>query len=288
MVIASMFSGVAETKSRTLYLLLREQIMSGALAPGNRLPSEPSLAQEHGISRVTVRRALDALEGDGLIRRHAGAGTFVADQGKAKPLVADFANMLAHLVEMGRETRVKLLSFSYAAPSALVAEALGLPEGARVQHSVRVRYTDDLPFSYLTTCVPESIGVNWSEGELASRPLLALMERSGVRADRASQSISAVLAGPEVAEALGVDVGSALLEVRRTVYDPQGVGIEHLHGLYRPDRYLFRMDMSRITRDGERHWRPVERLPDTVARPRPAARVPRISASSPRKRGGSP
>jgi GntR family transcriptional regulator len=285
-----MFSGVAETKSRTLYLLLREQIMSGVLAPGNRLSSEPVLAQEHGISRVTVRRALDALEGDGLIRRHAGAGTFVADQGKDKPLVADFANMLAHIVEMGRVTRAKLLNFSYVVPPASVAEALGLEPGVRTQHSTRVRYTDDLPFSYLTTYVPESIGVNWSEGELATRPLLALMERSGVKADRASQSVSAVLAGPDVAEALGVDVGSALLEVRRTVYDPQGRGVEYLHALYRPDRYLFRMDMSRITRGGEGHWRPVERLPDMpmTSRPRPPARTPHPSTSAKRKRGGSP
>ncbi len=283
-----MLSGIAETKSRTLYLRLREQITSGALAPGSRLPSEPSLAREQGISRVTVRRALDALASDGLIRRQVGAGTFIAERGGGKPLVADFANMLAHLVEMGRATRVKLLSFSYLPPPAAVAEALGLAEGARTQFSIRVRYADDLPFSHLTTYVPESIGVNWSEQELASRPLLALLERSGVRAERASQAISAVLAGPEVAEALGVDVGSALLEIRRTVYDPQGFGIEHLHALYRPDRYLFHMDMSRITRGGERHWRPVERLPEAAPRPRPAARLPRVSANSPRKRGGSP
>ncbi len=263
-----MHSGVATSKSRMLYLLLRERIVSGAWPVGSRLPSEPMLADEHGISRVTVRRAFDALEGDGLIHRQAGAGTFVAETTKPAPLVADFANLIAHIADMGRVTAVKLLSFSYEVPPPAVAEALGLAPGLRVQHSIRVRLTDGLPFSYLTTDVPESVGVNWSEDELSRRPLLALLERSGVTAARASQSISAVLAGPDAASALEVDVGSALLEIRRTVYDADGRGIEHLHALYRPDRYIFQMDMNRITRDGERRWSPVDGVGPSASPPR--------------------
>ncbi|MDX2201278.1 MAG: GntR family transcriptional regulator [Hyphomicrobiaceae bacterium] len=283
-----MASAVAASKSRTLYLLLKEQISSGALRPGDRLPSEPVLSQDHAISRVTVRRALDALEADGLIRRHAGAGTFIAEQKRAKPVVADFANMLAHLVDMGRISSVKLLSFSYQLPAPHVAEALGLGPRERVQHAVRVRCVDDAPFSYLVTCVPERIGVNWSERELATQPLLALLERTGVRTERADQSLSAVLAGPEAADALGLGVGSALLEVRRTVYDTHGRGVEYLHALYRPDRYLFRMDMRRITRGGERQWRPLASTRDPVAKPKSRAIVRVPGSGSPRRmRGGS-
>lgn len=284
-----MLSGVGTSKTRTLYLLLRDQIASGVLPPGHRIPGEPSLALEHGISRVTVRRALDALEADGLIRRQPGAGTFVAESGRDKPVVADFANMLAHLVDMGRVSRVKLLSFAYVAPPQRVARALGLEPNERTQYSVRVRYTDDLPFSHLVTHVPERIGLNWSDMELATQPLLALMERSGVRAERASQTVSAVLAGPEVAEALGVDVGSALLEVERTVYDEAGRGIEHLHALYRPDRYAFRMDMSRIVQHGEGRWRPVERAFEPIAPAHKRKKTPvSKSPSSPKRiRGAS-
>ena len=278
-----MHSGVGTSKSRMLYLLLRERIDSGVWAPGARLPSEPVLAQEHGISRVTVRRALDALEEDSLIRRHAGAGTFVAESGKPKPIVADFANLLAHIVDMGNATSVKLLSFSYEIPSQDVASELGLQPAERVQHSVRVRLTDGQPFSYLVTDVPESIGVNWSEAELAARPLLALLERSGVTAERATQSVSAVLAGPDAAAALQVDVGSALLEIRRTVYDSANRGIEHLHALYRPDRYIFQMDMKRTTRDGNRRWTPVEH-PDRGAQRSPRNTRPHHRLSTPSTR----
>ncbi|RTL70216.1 MAG: GntR family transcriptional regulator [Hyphomicrobiales bacterium] len=284
-----MASTVGASKSHTLYMLLKEQILSGALASGARLPSEPSLSAEHAISRVTVRRALDALEAEGLIRRQAGAGTFVAARRGAKPIVADFANLLAHLVDMGRISSVKLLIFSYQLPPAPVAEALGLKGRERVQHSVRVRFADGEPFSYLVTYVPESIGVNWSDIELASQPLLSLLERSGVRTERAHQSVSAVLAGPDAAEALDVDVGAALIEVRRTVFDTSNRGVEYLHALYRPDRYLFCMDMQRITKGGERQWHPLPHARDPLPKPktRKPVRVSRSVSPAMRARGVS-
>lgn len=252
-----METGIEPSKTRRLYLLLRERIQSGAVAAGARLPSEPDLAASHGVSRVTVRRALDGLERDGLIRRQPGAGTFVLGADGRKTVVADLSNMLAHLVEMGRATRVKLLAFGYEVPPAAVAEALKLAPGERAQRSVRIRFIDDAAFSYLVTHVPERIGVTYSEADLASTPLLALLERSGVVTERASQTIAATLAGPDVAEALGVEVGSPLLAITRTVFDRTGKGVEHLAALYRPDRYAFQMELMRIGRGPERRWSPI-------------------------------
>ncbi|TAJ32711.1 MULTISPECIES: GntR family transcriptional regulator [unclassified Bosea (in: a-proteobacteria)] len=244
-------------KARRLALLLRERIASGEIAPGSRLASEPALALEHGVSRVTVRRALDSLASDGLIDRRVGAGTFVREAEAPKPIVADFANMLTHLVEMGRRTGVHLLSFSYVHPPEAVAHSLGLAAGERTQRSVRVRLIDGQPFSYLTTHVPERIGLTYSESDLASVPLLALLERSGAAVERASQTISATLASPDVAEALGLEIGSPLLSLTRVVFGPDGDGVEHLHALYRPDRYSFQMELHRAGADGERRWSPV-------------------------------
>ncbi len=256
-----MDASVEPSKTRRLYLLLRERIVGGGLPAGARLSSEPELAALHGVSRVTVRRALDGLEREGLIRRQPGAGTFVTGADGAKTIVADFANMLAHLVEMGRRTRARLLAFSYEAPTAAVAEALRLAPGARVQRSVRVRYIDDAALSHLVTFVPESIGATYSQDDLASTPLLSLLERSGVQAERASQTIGATLAGPEVADHLEVEVGSPLLSITRTVFDGDDRGVEHLQALYRPDRYAFQMELMRIGRGPERRWSPVAPTP---------------------------
>ncbi len=84
---------------------------------------------------------------------------------------------------MGRRTTVKLLSFDYIAAEGGVAEALGVAAPDLLQRAVRVRAIDGEPFSYLTTHVPEWVGVTFSRQELASRPLLELLERSGVKVE---------------------------------------------------------------------------------------------------------
>ncbi|MBR0671636.1 GntR family transcriptional regulator [Neoroseomonas soli] len=263
-----MSAAIEPNKARRLYLLLRDQIASGRLADGARLPGEPALAVEHGISRVTARRAIDLLANEGLVRRRPGSGTYVRGQAGPRPMVADFADLLSGLIQMGRSTDVRLLAFEYARVAPGIAEALGLTPEERVQRSVRVRLLDGAPFSYLTTHVPERIGLTYTEGELAATPLLELMERSGLSAERATQEISASLAGPEVADALQLDVGSPLISMTRVVYDASGRGIEHLHALYRPDRYSFRMDLLRTGDAGARRWAPAAEGP---AKPRQQA-----------------
>jgi GntR family transcriptional regulator len=217
------------------------------------------LADLHDVSRVTIRRALAELEREQLISRRPGAGTFVTSRVAKRPIVADLSNALAHLIEMGRSSDVRLLQFGYVDPGSELVEALRLDDGEKVQRSVRVRIIDGEPFSYLITHVPSRIGVTYSEAELAVQPLLTLIERTGVKVDRALQTISATLAGPEIAQSLGVDVGTPLLSLTRVVYDSRGRGIEHLTAHYRPDRYSFQMELVRIDAGGDRLWSPVER-----------------------------
>src|SRR5690606_41936452 len=106
-----MSSPMEPLKAHSLYLLLRERILSGEVASEGRLPSEPALAQEHGVSRVTVRRALDRLAGDGMIERRPGSGTFVSRGKTLMLVVADFSHALTDQVGMGRKNGVRLISF---------------------------------------------------------------------------------------------------------------------------------------------------------------------------------
>lgn len=245
--------GIEPSKTRQVYLVLRDRIAGKRLDERDPLPGEQALAAEHGVSRVTVRRALAELEREGLIVRRRGAGTFVVGGG-AQPIVADFSDVLANLIAMGQATSVKLIAFAYGPPPAAVAEALRLAPGERTQVSTRVRLVDGKPFSHLTTHVPERIGVTYGEADLAARPLLALLERSGIAVSSATQDVTAALATPEVAAALDVDVGSALLGVTRTVFAADGSGVEHLSALYRPDRYTLRMEMERLEARGIKRW----------------------------------
>jgi len=240
-------------KARRVYLLLRDEIARGDHLPNTLLPGELKLADLHGVSRVTIRRALDALVADGLILRRAGAGTIVAAKAAVQGIAADFATLMPQLEAMGA-TSARLLSFAYVAPPPAIADALGSAD--RMQRAVRVRMIDGQPFSHLTTHVPEAIAQNFSEADLATTPLFRLLERSGVQIDHAHQSISATLATPDVAEALDLTPGSALIALTRVVHDAGGRGVEHLAALYRPDRFRLDMTLNRIGKDGARHWAP--------------------------------
>ncbi len=245
-------------KAQRVYLLLHDEITRGDLAPGAVLPGEIRLADQHGVSRVTVRRALEVLAHEGLIERRAGSGTVVTGAALQGPAIAvDFATLMPQLVQMGQQTTARLLTYAYIPAPAAVAEALHLPEGARVQRAVRVRLMNGAPFSYLTTHVPEDIAQNFSETDLASTPLFRLLERSGVQVDHASQSISASLAAPEVADALEVSAGAALIALTRVVFEASGRGVEHLAALYRPDRFRVEMVLNRVGKQGARQWEPV-------------------------------
>lgn len=244
-------------KSRRVYLLLREEIARGTHAPGALLPSEDRLAEAQGVSRVTVRRALEALAREGWIEKRAGAGSVVCPPRAPSGIAADMATLIPQVVRMGRATTARLLSFAYGPAPEPVRRALGLAESDRVQTAVRVRLSGDTPFSHLTTHVPEPVAQGYSEADLATTPLFELLERSGVTIAGARQSVSATLAAPDVADALGLAPGAALLSLTRVVTDDTGRGVEYLSALYRPDMFRLEMQLARAGEDGARHWEPV-------------------------------
>jgi GntR family transcriptional regulator len=250
---------LGEAKAKQVYLLLRDRILSGASGFDAKLPTENELAELHGVSRVTVRRALGELARERLIERRRSSGTRVIYRPSPAPVTADISGVLANLADMGRRTAVKLLSFSYVPAEGAAAQALGVLPDQLMQRSVRVRSIDGQPFSYLTTHVPESVSVTFTKQELGSRPLLELLERAGVKVESARQRISAGLASPDVAEALDVRTGSPVLELIRVSFDQLGRGVEHLHAFYRPDRYVLEIDLVRSGAADTKAWSPLVR-----------------------------
>lgn len=244
-------------KAKCVFLSLRDDITAGTYAAGQTLPGEQKLATTFAVSRVTIRRALVALCHAGMIERRAGVGTVVCGpRADAARVAVDVNTLMPQLAEMSRATTARLLSFSYGNPPDKVAEAMGLSAGERVQIATRVRLTEGLPFSHLTTYVPEAIASHYSERDLADNPLFSLLERSGVAIASAHQSVSATLANPAVAEALDVSIGTALLSLQRIVCDHEGRGVEYLDARYRPDRFSLEMTLARVGDSSQRHWEP--------------------------------
>ena len=232
-------------KYHQVYLVLREQLAEGRFVRG--VPGEMHLMKEFGVARVTVRKALERLVADGLIERSPGRGTVPVAQ-RAAPVhgAPHFTGLLENIVDVGLRTSVKVLRCEVLPASDAVARQLDLLPGTPVQKAVRVRATRLGPLSHITTHVPQAIARGFGRRELARKPILMLLEGSGVVIGRARQSISARLADAEVARLLQVEVGSALLAVQRLVFDVNERPVQWLQGLYRPDRYQYEMQLSRV------------------------------------------
>ena len=253
-------------KYHQIYLVLREQLREGRFDAG--MPGELHLVQQFGVARITIRRALEQLAQEGLIERTPGRGTRPVRPGRAADVTsaqggkngqgngqqARLTGLLENLVTMGLRTTVKVLGVDVLPAPEDVAKALCLPPGERVQKAERVRSTEAGPLSHITTWVPDRIAHTFGKKELARKPILVLLEESGVQVGRAEQTISARLADADMARHLDVSVGSALLAVRRLIYDDQDRPVQWLHGLYRPDRYEYQMQLSRVGSIDAKVW----------------------------------
>lgn len=234
-------------KYHRVYLVLREQLRDGRFVAG--LPGELALMQQFGVARVTVRRALAQLAGEGLIAREPGRGTrpiaaVPAPAAGGGHVETRLTGLLENLVSMGVRTSVKVLDTRMLPAAHDVARALQLPTGAPVHKAVRVRSTGEGPIAHITTFVPAELAQRFGPQDLAATPILLLLEGAGVKIGRAVQTISARVADETLALHLDVALGSALLAVRRLVYDEHERPVLWLHGLYRPDRYEYEMELS--------------------------------------------
>jgi GntR family transcriptional regulator len=205
-----------------------------------------------------VRRALESLAAEGLIDRTPGRGTVprrpAPSAAANESMHAPLEGLLGHIVSMGLRTTVRLVECETVSAPNAVARALALAEGSLVQKAVRVRATRDGPVSHITTWVPARLGARFGRRELARKPILVLLEEAGVRIGRATQTVGAKLADAQSAQLLDVAVGSALLAVSRRVLDTDERPVQWLHGLYRPDRYRYEMELSRIGATDARVW----------------------------------
>ncbi|GAB3653037.1 GntR family transcriptional regulator [Ramlibacter alkalitolerans] len=239
------------SKYHQVYLVLLEQLQDGR--HGDGLPGEMELARDFGVGRVTVRRALEQLAQEGRIVRENGRRSRPAPRAPGargaaavSPAAEPLQGLLANIVSVSRGTTVKVIEWRAMPATAELAAALQLPEGDKVRKAVRRRSTAAGPLSYITTYVPEFLVRGFGRAELASKPILELLQAGGVQPGRAVQSISARQADIKVAAELQVPVGAALLWVRRLVHDVDDRPVQLLHGLYRPDRYEYRMELSEV------------------------------------------
>ena len=219
--------------------VLAAEITGGDLKVGDQLPTEDSLMARFGVSRITVRRAIQNLVSRGLVEIRRGKGTFVAVP-KITQDLKELSGFVEDMHALGRKPTARVIGKEIVTANAAVASQLALTRGERVVRIRRVRLSDGIPLSFDETYLPLEIGQKIITNNLRVEPIFSLLERKyDVPLIEADYKLDAVPADREVAAALKVKQGSPIFRIERTSFSTgsRPVDYEKLH--YRGDIVRF-------------------------------------------------
>jgi len=225
-------------RSHQVYLLLREEILRGRYAPEAQLPAEKLLAQQYGVARITIRKALDQLADEDLVRRVHGSGTFVSDRAHPATLRGQIEGFVRQADWLTRNTTVELLNVRDEIPPPQVAQAMGIAPGESVQRSLRLRSYLGKPCLLLDTFMPRWAADLVGDEELRHASLNTALRRAGVEFASADYTVSAAPADSRLADVLRVPVAAALMTMIWAIRDRQDRVIEYQQVYARPDVYV--------------------------------------------------
>jgi GntR family transcriptional regulator len=231
-----------------VFLVLQDEIAERRYAPGETLPSEEELAKLFGVSRVTIRAAMETLGTLGLIERRQGVGTFVRELSRPEPLTVPLMDLAARNTEIVRTTRAHVVEYEFTRAPRHVRSHFEAGGDDLFQRTVRIRYMNDWPIMQVTTYIPESIGRQFGPGDMEGASLYAILQRFGISFAFGEQVVSAAAADPVVAERLNVAIGAPLLKVTRMHFDVQRRPIQHFELLAPPATYELRMPLKDFAR----------------------------------------
>lgn len=223
--------------------LLRGKILSGEFPVREQIPTEAELAQEYGVSRATVRRALGALEREGLIHCERGRGTFVNEH---LPFTGTLRTegSLDDLVSLGLATEVRVLDLRTAKANPEEARSLGLEPGALLTRCSRLRLYHGVPYSYIVNDFPVEIGRRVRRSDWKDVIIRILQDRLKIPVRDARQSVKAALADAKLAQLLETRIGEPLLAVDHVVMTDGGRPVERTRGYYRSDIYSLTVHLT--------------------------------------------
>jgi GntR family transcriptional regulator len=226
-----------------VFLVLQDWIGEGRYTPDEPLPSEEQLARLFGVSRVTIRAAMETLSKIGLVEPRQGVGTFVRELSGPEPLTAPMMDLLARSREIVRTTIAHVVEFGFESAPRHVRTHFQAGPDDLFQRAVRIRYMRDRPIMQVTTYIPEPIGRQFGRNEMEGGSLYALLQRFGITFASGEQIVTAAAADPLVAQRLNVAIGAPLLKVVRVHFDTMKRPIQHFELLATPAAYQLRMPL---------------------------------------------
>lgn len=219
---------------------IENAILDGDLPPGSRLENEVSLGERLGLSRPTVRRAIQEIVDKGLLVRRRGIGTQVVHGPVTRKV--ELTSLHDDLTRGDQHPSTSLLLYQVIEADARIAEILTVSPGDPVLHLRRVRSADGVPVAVLENFLPSDFS-DIAEDDLARYGLYQILRARGTTMRVARQRIGARRATAEEGDLLEIDKGGPVLTMDRTAYDNSGRAVEFGRHCYRPDLYSFEITL---------------------------------------------
>lgn len=222
--------------------LIRRLLQDTGMSPGDRIPSERELAERFGISRMTVRKAINNMVDAQLLERRGTAGTFIPERAVVRPLSKRYSTAISEVVgQRGHKPGARLLFFEQAKADENVARRLRLEDGGPVIVIKRLRLSDGVPFCVETSYLPQHRVPGLVAADVFDAPSLyaLLRDRFGLTFAQSDFHVSVAAPPPAEADLLGLPPTTGALSMRSTIYDREGVPSEYLVSWNHPDRVAF-------------------------------------------------
>ena len=224
---------------------IRERVMDlmESLEVGQAIPSERQLTQDLGVSRLTIRAALDELVRDGYLDRRHGSGTYVTEPKISQPLT--LTSFSEDMRRRGMVPGSRTLELATTSAGARMARRLQVSPAERMVRVKRLRLADAQPMALEVLHIPEVLVPGLSRADLEDRSFYDLMkERYGIVIASGTQSIEPTVTNEEESEVLGVPLHTPAFLFERTTVSESGRIVEFVRSIYRGDRYRLVADLT--------------------------------------------
>lgn len=226
---------------------LRDQILGGALTAHDQMPSETQMIELFGVSRITIRQALKALENEGLVIKVHGKGTFVSKP-RAMQTLTRLQSFGEAMLPQGHLIQSKLIAVKSVTPSQDVADKLGLARGESAIEITRVRYLNRIATAYERSYFAAQLGARMAKEDLSRKDMLLVIENDyGIALGHADLVLGASPASDDQARLLGIEAGSPMLHIERLTHSARGEPLIFEHLFHRGDtfRYTGRIERAK-------------------------------------------
>lgn len=223
---------------------IKNQINAGSILPGESIPSEREYAENYGISRMTVRQAINSLVNEGLLYRKKGSGTFVSEK-KIEQALQGLTSFTEDMKKRGLNPTSELIHFEIIPSNSFISSELKISEYAPVYEIRRIRLADGEPMALETNYLSANLIKGLTEEVVNASIYAYIEEKLNMRIAHADQMIESVKASAEDEKLLNIDKGHPMLYIQRNTYLQDGTPLELVKSVYRGDRYKFHIKMNR-------------------------------------------